>query len=104
MVAKIAMNAAELTRYVTDTHDRECTIAAYLEAKGVNGLFEQVWKPYRTGTVGPDYSPFNEESLPKTIDSFYKEHRRTVQFIWTSAESKRIGAEFMRRHRLRIAP
>lgn len=91
------MNAAELTRYITNTRDTDCTIAQYLEAREINAVLEQVWKPYRTSSVGPDYSPFNEESLLKSIDSFYKEHRQTVEYVWRSAESKRIGAEFMRR-------
>lgn len=91
------MNAAELTRYITNTRDTDCTIAQYLEAREINAVLEQVWKPYRTSSVGPDYSPFNEESLNKTINGFFKEHRRTVEYVWRSAESKRIGAEFMRR-------
>ena len=92
------MNAAELTKYVTETWDTGCTVAQYLEAREINGVLGQIWKPYRTGTVSPDYSPFNDEALLKTINGFFREHRRTVEYVWTSAESKRIGAEFMRRH------
>lgn len=46
------MNAAELTRYITNTWDTDCTIAQYLEAREINAVLEQVWKPYRTSGVG----------------------------------------------------
>jgi len=90
-MGKVDMTAAEIQRYVTETRDEACTIEECLGAIEVNEILAQVYRAggkRHDGKVWPD-TP---------------EIRGWITQAAAKSESKRVGAEFMRRHRLRRNP
>jgi hypothetical protein len=84
-MGKVDMMAAEIQRYVADTHDTECTVAQYLEEMQINEALAQVYKAGKWRGPPPAISP----DTPET--------REWIRQAAAQFESKRVGAEFMRR-------
>lgn len=85
MTAKVDLTAAEVQQYVTEMHDTDCTLAQYLAEMELNEVLEKIYAAGKWRGPPPVISP----DTPET--------REWVRRAYVQAESKRAGAEFMRR-------
>jgi hypothetical protein len=84
-MGKADMTAAEIQRYVVNTHDSDCTIAQYLEEMQLNEALKTIHAAGKWRGPPPVIWP----DTPKT--------REWIRQAYVQGESKRAGADFMRR-------